>query len=560
MGDAHAHTPAAIAVLDIIPTPGGGGYVASELVTGSPLDEVARRRAPLPASEAAGYGVELLDAVITLRRHVPGAERAVVGSALVGTDGRIRVTRFSRPARRGGRRGRRGRRHGGDAARPAERLPPARHPRRDDRRRPRGADRHPGGDARPPPHRGHAGGQPTVVAPPPPVPEHKSRWPWIIAAILVVLAAAIAIGIFLATRDDEGAQQATVPDVVGFTQDAAVNAVSDAGFSPQTKEGASDKVAEGLVISTTPPGGEQADTGSRVTITVSQGNGNVSVPTVIGVTQEEAVAVLQQAGLKSRVIEQPSATAPGGRRHLPAADGGPPGPEGLDGRHHRRDPRRDDVGQHADRAGVHDRRPGRDGADREPGLDQAPRRRPAARSGDRSGRRRGARRSDHRAEPGGGDRGRPPDQGGRDGRLRRLSSAGPGHRAVGRQPGGEQYGARKRAPWRRCHAAPAGRKGRRVRWAGPRVAHRRPICRGIAGDTGDRARSDEMVRTALKEGVRVEPVLGDLGGLAGLDSPERGVEAAGRRPTRRGSLPRGPRHAPGHGSGRRDGWCSTGGR
>ena len=25
MGDAHAHTPAAIAVLDIIPTPGGGG-------------------------------------------------------------------------------------------------------------------------------------------------------------------------------------------------------------------------------------------------------------------------------------------------------------------------------------------------------------------------------------------------------------------------------------------------------------------------------------------------------------------------------------------------------
>ena len=128
----------------------------------------------------------------------------------------------------------------------------------------------------------------------------------------MVLAAAIAIGIFLATRDDEGAQQATVPDVVGFTQDAAVNAVSDAGFSPQTKEGASDKVAEGLVISTTPPGGEQADTGSRVTITVSQGNGNVSVPTVIGVTQEEAVAVLQQAGLKSRVIEQPSATAPEG--------------------------------------------------------------------------------------------------------------------------------------------------------------------------------------------------------------------------------------------------------
>ena len=86
----------------------------------------------------------------------------------------------------------------------------------------------------------------------------------------------------------------------------------DAGFDARTTEDASDNVAEGLVISTDPPGGEQADTGSRVTITVSQGNGNVSVPTVIGVTQEEAVAVLQQAGLKSRVIEQPSATAPEG--------------------------------------------------------------------------------------------------------------------------------------------------------------------------------------------------------------------------------------------------------
>ena len=46
MGDAHAHTPAAIAVLDVVPTPGGGGYVASELVAGTPLEEVARVHLP----------------------------------------------------------------------------------------------------------------------------------------------------------------------------------------------------------------------------------------------------------------------------------------------------------------------------------------------------------------------------------------------------------------------------------------------------------------------------------------------------------------------------------
>jgi serine/threonine-protein kinase len=99
--------------------------------------------------------------------------------------------------------------------------------------------------------------------------------------------------------------------VVGFTQAAAVSAVREAGFVPEATQQASDSVAQGTVISTSPQGGEQADTGSRVTITVSQGSGTVSVPTVIGQSQAEATDVLQQAGFGTRVVEQQSAASAG---------------------------------------------------------------------------------------------------------------------------------------------------------------------------------------------------------------------------------------------------------
>jgi hypothetical protein len=324
MADAHAHSPAAIAVLDIVPTPGGGGYVASELVPGTALEEVARRRAPLPVAEAAGYGIELLDAVIALRRHVPTAGSAVVGSALVGTDGRIRVTRFSRPPADAGR-------LDGAVVGTAETLrdllsgsqPPASLANTID-------DALAGRIATPEELRGRLLGEvtqerPTAVVPPPPEPAKRRWWLWALLALLVV-AAAVVIGILLANRDDGGKE---VPDVVGFAANAAVNQVRDAGFVPKTVGGASDTVAQGTVISTSPPGGAKADEGSTVTITVSKGAGEVSVPTVIGSSREDAITVLTQAGLRTRVIEQESASAPDGTVTAQEPAGGLKEPEGT---------------------------------------------------------------------------------------------------------------------------------------------------------------------------------------------------------------------------------------
>lgn len=73
----------------------GVAYVASELVTGMTLEQLARRRAPLPPSEAARHAVELLDACRAATQGEEVRISLVPGSALVTHDGHVRVTRFA---------------------------------------------------------------------------------------------------------------------------------------------------------------------------------------------------------------------------------------------------------------------------------------------------------------------------------------------------------------------------------------------------------------------------------------------------------------------------------
>ena len=85
--------------------PDGGAYVVSELVEGVPLEEVVRRRAPLPLRDARRMALELIDAGLAVRSRERGRGDVVVASALVQPDGHLRVTRFARaggPAPRGG--------------------------------------------------------------------------------------------------------------------------------------------------------------------------------------------------------------------------------------------------------------------------------------------------------------------------------------------------------------------------------------------------------------------------------------------------------------------------
>jgi hypothetical protein len=76
--------------------PGGGAYLASEFVEGVPLEAFIRSHAPLPPARARSLALGLLDAGLAVRRTARDRGDVLVASALVTSDGHIRVTRFAR--------------------------------------------------------------------------------------------------------------------------------------------------------------------------------------------------------------------------------------------------------------------------------------------------------------------------------------------------------------------------------------------------------------------------------------------------------------------------------
>ena len=91
----------------------------------------------------------------------------------------------------------------------------------------------------------------------------------------------------------------TVPDVAGQTLQAAQAQLQAAGFRVGgPKQEASATVPAGRVISTDPAGGAPAKKGATVTITVSTGVEQVTVPNVVGQTETNATNTLQGRGFE----------------------------------------------------------------------------------------------------------------------------------------------------------------------------------------------------------------------------------------------------------------------
>ncbi len=161
-----------------------------------------------------------------------------------------------------------------------------------------------------------------------PIEERERRswtlWAWVLLVILLIAGAAAAA--YFLTRP----KQVLVPKVIGEQVNAARATIEQSKFQVSTVPVVNHR-PPGIVVSESPAAGTKADKGSTVTLSVSTGPGNVSVPTVQGLTVSQASKVLKKAGLKvSNVVEQSSGrfaagqvtgTNPGTARSVPHGAG-----------------------------------------------------------------------------------------------------------------------------------------------------------------------------------------------------------------------------------------------
>ena len=95
-----------------------------------------------------------------------------------------------------------------------------------------------------------------------------------------------------------GPQRVSVPDVIGLDRTSAVDQLDSKGFAVSVAEQNSDQPVD-QVLSQDPAAGTRLSRGARVTITVSKGPEQVSVPDVVGRDAAAAERALRAAGLSA---------------------------------------------------------------------------------------------------------------------------------------------------------------------------------------------------------------------------------------------------------------------
>lgn len=126
-----------------------------------------------------------------------------------------------------------------------------------------------------------------------------AAWIWTGVAVLAVVIISLFFWIVTIQPGNEVPSTArVVPSVTGQTYEAANSALAEADLDAVRRDEASDTVAEGHVIRTVPAAGVGVTVGQEVTLYVSTGAETTLVPPVEGLSEADARASIEAAGLK----------------------------------------------------------------------------------------------------------------------------------------------------------------------------------------------------------------------------------------------------------------------
>ena len=136
-----------------------------------------------------------------------------------------------------------------------------------------------------------AGYGPATGRPVPP-PKRRSPWTWVAIALVSLLVLGLAAFTTVQLLGDEG-REVAVPELVGRTQADADRLLSEAGLKGDFGTAPSTAQQRGKVLSSDPAAGFALKEGETVRVTVGGGPATVAVPDVVGLPYDDAATQLK---------------------------------------------------------------------------------------------------------------------------------------------------------------------------------------------------------------------------------------------------------------------------